>query len=40
MSTRISETNVGDHLSEKLRDITYYANDKWRVFKDEKAEIQ
>lgn len=29
MSQRISETNVGDPLSDKLREITYYAKDKW-----------
>jgi hypothetical protein len=39
MSQRISETNVGDSLSEKLRDITYFTKEKWKVFYDEKEEI-
>ena len=29
MTTRISENNVGDPLSDKLRDITNLAKDKW-----------
>ena len=40
MTLRISETNVGDPLSDKLRDITNLAKDKWQLFKDQKQEIQ
>ena len=39
MASRISESNVGEPLSDKLRDITCFATDKWQVFKDQKREI-
>jgi hypothetical protein len=40
MISRISESNVGDPLSDKLRDITNLAKDKWYLFRDQKQEIE
>jgi hypothetical protein len=40
MISRISESNVGDPLSDKLRDITNFAKDKWYLFRDQKEEIE
>jgi hypothetical protein len=34
MSERISETNFGDPLSDKLRQISTLAIEKWNVFND------
>jgi hypothetical protein len=39
MAKLVSENVVGDPLSDKLREITCYARDKWQVFKDKKSEI-
>ena len=40
MTERISETNFGDPLSDKLREISCLAKDRWNKFKEQKKEIE